>query len=321
MKEQNNLKRIGVIDIGTNSTRFYISEIEKGEKINKILKSFLKEVEITSLGKGVNENRELSKDGIERVVKAVLKFKEIAKKNGVDEIRAYGTSAVRDSNNKDELIDRLKDIDVIMECIDGETEAKLSFIGISSECNHEQIGVVDIGGGSTEITFGRGEEIYYSKSFNVGAVRATEIFFQKKIDEVGKVIEDYSNENLLKCREWIKKELQELENIKIPYTTLYGVAGTISKQVTIKEKMEKYVPEDINGYILSLDIIRDNYRFLKDKTLEERRKIKGLEPKRAEYVIAGTLILLVILEDILKVNEIKFSEVDNLEGATIYLIK
>lgn len=311
-----------VIDVGSNSTRLFISEVEKtinenGEYNLRIVKPMHKWVEITSLGKGVNQSKMLNKEAIERTFKCIEDYKEKAFQYGAAQIEAYATSAVRDSENKNEFLEKISNLGINIQCIPGEIEAKLSFIGISSVYPNKEIGIIDIGGGSTEISIGMNERIDYSGSYNVGAVRVTEMFFQK-IDEVGNIIENYTQEKVEEARKWIKEQFLPLSKYKDKKFTLLGVAGTVSKQVTILEKMDVYDSSKVDGYALSLKNIKDNYDMLIGKSLEERKHLPGLEPKRAEYVIAGTLILLTLLEDVFEKNKIIFSEVDNLEGSTIY---
>lgn len=322
LKEKENRFIKAVIDVGSNSTRLFISEVEKtidetGKYSLKIIKSLHKWVEITSLGKGVNQSKMLNDEAIERTFRCIEDYKEKASQYGAAQVEAYATSAVRDSKNKNEFLDKISNIGINIKCIPGETEAKLSFIGISSVYHSEEIGIIDIGGGSTEISIGMNERIDYSGSYNVGAVRVTEMFFQKS-DESGNIIEDYTKEKVEEAREWIKEQFLPLNEYRDKEFTLLGVAGTVSKQVTILEKMDVYDSNKIDGYLLSLKNIKDNYEMLVGKSLEERKHLPGLEPKRAEYVIAGTLILLTLLEDVFKKNKIIFSEVDNLEGSTIY---
>ncbi|MGL4688123.1 MAG: 3-dehydroquinate synthase [Fusobacteriaceae bacterium] len=308
-----NPKIKAVLDIGTNSVRVFISETIINEHSknsifkNKITKSLFKGIEITSLGQGVNSSNCLSSEAMERTVKAIIKFKEIALSYGATEIEAFATSAVRDATNREDFMTTVRNHDINIRCISGEIEATLSFTGLSEVFSEDKIAVLDIGGGSTEISIGENGSVEFLKSFNVGAVRATEKFFPTQ---------DYSDENIQKCSQWLKEGFSSLYDISLLNFTLIGVAATVTTHVTIFEKMQIYNGEKINLFNLTKEIIENNLTLLKNKTLEERKNIIGLESKRAEFIIAGTLILLFIMK-ILNKDNIIVSEVDNLEGATI----
>lgn len=304
----------GVIDIGTNSVRVFISEIAYNEKENKILRSLRKEVEITALGEGVNESRILGKQPMKRTLEAIQKFYDLSKNYGASNIKGMATSAVRDAKNKDVFIEQIAKIGVTPYIISGELEAYLSFKGISELAQCENIGIIDIGGGSTEISLGKKSVEIFGKSFDIGAVRMTEMFFKG---------ENYSKENIERCRRYIFESFSSSLDIQEFFQTpikLYGVAGTVTTHVSVSEKMEKYDTKKVNGYILKKHQIEENLKTFLSKNLEERSKIHGLQPKRAPFVVGGTLILLILLE-LMGSENIVVSEVDNLEGATMILGK
>lgn len=297
-----------VIDIGTNSCRVFVAEVSNYNSNLKIERKIFKDIEITKLGEGVNKNQELLHSAMERTCKAITKFANLSRNMGAIEIKAFATSATRDSKNRDIFIQLVKNkanVDII--CIPGELEAKLSFLGNSLVFN-EKILIVDIGGGSTEFILGQGEEIEYIKSFNVGAVRATEIFFKD---------EDYSENNIQNCSIWIKENLKELISLSPLHFTLVGVAGTVTTNVSVAEKMEIYNSDKVDGYNLTKEILKRNLTLYLSKNLEDRKLIPGLDPKRADIIIAGTLIILTVIE-LLNRNSILISESDNLEGGMIY---
>ncbi len=294
-----------VIDIGTNSVRLFICEVDN--KLNKVKKTFEKKTIITSLGRDVDKTKQLRKDRIEATVEALVEYKKIANEYGIKRIKAIATSAVRDSENREEFLNKVKKLGIDVECIPGELEARLSFIGISSVYQNEIIGIIDIGGGSTEFSVGKSGEAKYLKSFNVGAVRVTEKFLS---------VENYSAKNISEAKKWLKKELKELEQFKNKKIKWFGVAGTVTTHVSVTEKMLKYNTKKVNGYALTRDDIEKNFEEFKSKTFSERQKIIGLQPKRAEFVVGGSLVLLTIME-LLGKDTVIVSEVDNLDGAAI----
>lgn len=302
MYQGKNIK--GVIDIGTNSCRLFIAELENTSEGKKIKRELVKDVEIVKLGEGVNKTHNLNPNAIKRTLDCLKKYKEKASSYGVENIRAFATSAVRDAENREVFLQEVSKLGIKIECISGKTEATLNFLG-NSLVFKDKILVVDIGGGSTEFTLGKDKSIDFIQSINIGAVRATEKFFSDN---------DYSEEKIEKCKAWIRKNLEILKTIKDRDFKLTGVAGTATTQISVRDKMEIYDSSKVHMATLTLDELKENLSLFLSKNFEERKKIVGLEEKRADVIIAGTLILLTILEE-LNQDKIIISESDNLSGA------
>ena len=302
MYQGKNIK--GIIDIGTNSCRLFIAELENTSEGKKIKRELVKDVEIVKLGEGVNKTHNLNPNAIKRTLDCLKKYKEKASSYGIENIRAFATSAVRDAENREIFLQEVSKLGIKIECISGKTEATLNFLG-NSLVFKDRILVVDIGGGSTEFTLGKDKSIDFIQSINIGAVRATEKFFSDN---------DYSEEKIEKCKAWIRKNLEILKNIKDRKFKLIGVAGTATTQISVRDKMEIYDSSKVHMATLTLDELKENLSLFLSKNFEERKNIVGLEEKRADVIIAGTLILLTILEE-LNQDKIIISESDNLSGA------
>ena len=302
MYQGKNIK--GIIDIGTNSCRLFIAELENTSEGKKIKRELVKNVEIVKLGEGVNKTHNLNPNAIKRTLDCLKKYKEKASSYGIENIRAFATSAVRDAENREIFLQEVSKLGIKIECISGKTEATLNFLG-NSLVFKDRILVVDIGGGSTEFTLGKDKSIDFIQSINIGAVRATEKFFSDN---------DYSEEKLEKCKAWIRKNLEILKTIKDRDFKLIGVAGTATTQISVRDKMKIYDSSKVHMATLTLDELKENLSLFLSKNFEERKNIIGLEEKRADVIIAGTLILLTILEE-LNQDKIIISESDNLSGA------
>lgn len=302
MYQGKNIK--GVIDIGTNSCRLFIAELENTSEGKKIKRELVKDVEIVKLGEGVNKTHNLNPNAIKRTLDCLKKYKEKASSYGVENIRAFATSAVRDAENREVFLQEVSKLGIKIECISGKTEATLNFLG-NSLVFKDKILVVDIGGGSTEFTLGKDKTIDFIQSINIGAVRATEKFFSDN---------DYSEEKIEKCKAWIRKNLEILKTIKDRDFKLIGVAGTATTQISVRDKIEIYDSSKVHMANLTLEELKENLSLFLSKNFEERKNIIGLEEKRADVIIAGTLILLTILEE-LNQDKIIISESDNLSGA------
>ena len=312
-KYRNNFLRAS-IDIGTNSCRLFIAEVLKDNKNITFKKEIYKDLEIVKLGEDVNKNKFLKEEAIERTLKCLKKYREIVDKYSMEEknIICFATSATRDANNSDYFIKKVYDETKIkINCISGDEEAYINFKGVISSFDKnfkENILVFDIGGGSTEFTLGNINGIKKEISLNIGSVRITEKFF------LDNGIYNYCEENRIKAKEWVKEILKELKDFKNENFTLIGVAGTTTTQVSVREKMEVYDSEKIHLSSLTSKEINDNLNlFIKNINKQE---IKGLEPKRKDIIIGGTIILKEILEYFEK-DFVIVSENDNLMGAIL----
>ncbi|WP_427170453.1 3-dehydroquinate synthase [Fusobacterium nucleatum] len=312
-KYKNNFLR-GSIDIGTNSCRLLIAEVQEDNKTISFRKEIYKDLEIVKLGEDVNKNKFLKEVAIERTLKCLKKYRKIIDKYSIEEknIICFATSATRDSTNRDYFIKKVYDETKIkINCISGDEEAYINFKGVISSFDKdfkENILVFDIGGGSTEFTFGNIKAIEKKISLDIGSVRITEKFF------LDNGVYDYSEKNRTPAKEWVKKILTELEDFKKLNFTLIGVAGTITTQVSVREEMEVYDSEKIHLSNLTSKEINDNLNlFIKKINNEE---IKGLDTKRKDVIIGGTIILQEILEYFEK-NFVIVSENDNLVGAIL----
>ena len=312
-KYRNNFLRAS-IDIGTNSCRLFIAEVLKDNKNITLKKEIYKDLEIVKLGEDVNKNKFLKEEAIERTLKCLKKYREIVDKYSMEEknIICFATSATRDANNSDYFIKKVYDETKIkINCISGDEEAYINFKGVISSFDKnfkENILVFDIGGGSTEFTLGNINGIKKEISLNIGSVRITEKFF------LDNGIYNYCEENRIKAKEWVKENLKELKDFKNENFTLIGVAGTTTTQVSVREKMEVYDSEKIHLSSLTSKEINDNLNlFIKNINKQE---IKGLDPKRKDIIIGGTIILKEILEYFEK-DFVIVSENDNLMGAIL----
>ena len=312
-KYRNNFLRTS-IDIGTNSCRLLIAEVQENNEIISFKKEIYKDLEIVKLGEDVNKNKFLKEEAIERTLKCLKKYREVIDKYSIEEknIICFATSATRDSTNRDYFIKKVYDETKIkINCISGDKEAYINFKGVISSFDRDfkdNILVFDIGGGSTEFTLGNMQGIEKKISLNIGSVRITEKFF------LNNKMYNYSEENRVKAKEWVKENLKELEDFKREDFTLIGVAGTTTTQVSVKEKMEVYDSEKIHLSNLTSKEINDNLNlFIKYINNEE---IKGLDPKRKDVIIGGTIILKEILEYFQK-DFVIVSENDNLMGAIL----
>ncbi|MDR3259473.1 MAG: iron-containing alcohol dehydrogenase [Fusobacteriaceae bacterium] len=299
-----------VIDIGTNSVRLFIGLIkEKGNNI-ELLSELERQVEVVRLGESVNKTQLLNKEAIDRTLKVLTHYKNIADAYGVTEIKAFATSAVRDARNRSEFLNAVRKIPIEIGCISGKEEAKLNFIG-NATVFKERILVIDIGGGSTEFSLGENGKLEIVKSIDVGAVRGTEKFFNT----------GYTEENMINFYHWIKEQLDvlfDIESFKKDDYKIVAVAGTATTQISVRDKMVIYDSQKIHLSKITLHELENNLNLFLDRSRGILDNIIGLSKKREDVIVAGTMILITILKQLVK-DVITVSESDNLVGAILEL--
>ena len=305
------MKKIAAIDIGTNSMRLLLCEFENGHFKNKE-----KHLIITRMGQGLSATGVISQEAIDRNINALKIFKEKADRYGAQGIIAIATSAVRDANNREEFLNKAKQytgIDIMV--ITGEIEANLGITGVASELSQdtEEILVIDIGGGSTELVLGNAEGISYSISVNAGTVRMTEKFI------TAHPMQENEIENLKNDLEQLFEEpIRWLKSMGIKRTIAIG--GTATTIAAIYHSMCIYDPVMVHNTVIAFDYLQDLLAQLKAMSIEERYEVKGLQKERADVIPAGMIIMLHIMKNI-GIASFIASENDNLEGAVIKLIQ
>lgn len=304
--------RYAAIDIGTVTCRMLVVDVgESG------LHELTREYAITNLGEGVDATGELKLEAMERVVRAIDGFLAVRDSLSTPDhpvIRtvAVATSAVRDARNAADFAARLRERGIELSVIPGAREAALSFSGASIDLLRERLMVVDVGGGSTEVVMGTGgAEPVCAHSFNVGCRRVTEKFLAS---------DPPAPEELARARAWIReqmaswfadqaKEAASLERV-------VAVAGTATTVVSIRDRMETYDSSRVHKARVSRQELLEVYERLAALPLLARKKVVGLDPKRAPVMVAGLLILLEVL-DFAGVDAFTVSETDILHGITL----
>ncbi len=271
--------KVGTIDIGTNSMRLLISDY----KDNKI-ENRKKYVNTTRIGKGVDKEGYITEEALQRNLTALKEFSDMCIAEDCEEIYCMGPSALRDSKNRQEFVDRAKkltNIDVDIIC--GKEESDLGFMGVLQGTDgnkKEDILVIDIGGGSTEFIVGNEDRIEFAKSENVGALRMTEKF----------IISDPVEDGEFKCMSdfiynTISDTLVKLNSMNIK--TLVGIGGTITSLSAINQQLEEYSMEKIHNSVVTKKEVEIILQNLKNMTLNDKKTLKGLQPKRADIIVAG----------------------------------
>ena len=301
--------RVAAIDIGTVTSRLFIADVSELGVTPLCRKSV-----ITNLGEGVDASGRLSDDAIARTVDQVARYKEtIDEYAPIDSLVALAISASRDAENSDVFVGRLRDIGVELSVIPGSREAELSFLGASNDFRGEDILFADIGGGSTELAFGRAYgsaesvvpkiELRASRSFDIGCRRMTERFLKS---------DPPSECELAQARAWALETLAPFfEGESIHFDRLVAVAGTPTSVVAVP-----YDSSRVHKAVVAREEFDDVAQRLCALPLEKRKKVAGIQPKRAGVFPAGVVILDAVMS-LAKVDGFTASESDILIGIVL----
>jgi exopolyphosphatase / guanosine-5'-triphosphate,3'-diphosphate pyrophosphatase len=296
-------KVLAAIDVGTNTARLLIGCLDS----NGTLQPLLLKRKITRLGGGFSRNAGLSAEAMERTITAMQDFAESMKLQGVIEVRAVATSAVRDALNGRQFTDDvLACTGIRLEVIDGNEEALLTLKGVLAAMDNQtgDYFVFDVGGGSTEYTFSEGEVPLFTRSLPLGVVRLTE----GKIT-CAAITDKISRELVVLARDLEQEGLQK----SLETATLVGTAGTATTLAAIHLNLKDYDYRKINNYCLSLNNIKDILTRLLPLTPEERLAVPGLEKGREDLIIAGIFITIRTME-LFGFKHLKVSDFGLLEG-------
>ncbi len=304
----------GALDLGTNSTRILVAEVEAGSDGPPGLRALDRRMTITRMGQDVNATRRLRPDAIERTLTVLREYRGVLDAHDVRHARATTTSAARDAENRDDLFGPAREIlGFDLELISGDEEARLSFLGATAELGAPgglpapaPYLVVDIGGGSTEFVLGSHEPVA-SKSIDVGCVRITEQF----LGSDPPAPEELSNA-VASVRDHLADVDHEIPDLR-DAATLVGLAGTVSAVAAIEQGLAVYDRERIHGFRITRAAAEDVFRTLATETLAERRHNPGLEAERADVIVGGTLVLVSIFRQF-GFDEMLVSEADILDG-------
>lgn len=302
--------RYAAIDIGTVTCRMLVADVDEQGRLHELDREY----QITNLGEGVDASGVLKPEAMERVASAVKGYREVldsfvSPDHPQVHVTAMATSAARDARNGAEFAGMLSALGVSLSVIPGQKEASLSFKGASCDFPGEQLVVVDIGGGSTEVVAGpSGGDPVKSHSFNIGCRRVTEKFLAS---------DPPSCAELQAARAWISSGMslffEELRASGFCADRLVAVAGTATTVVSIRERMSVYDTARVHKALVDRPALDQVYDQLRSVALADRERIVGLDPGRAPVIVAGMIILQSVL-DSAGMDSFTVSESDILHG-------
>src|SRR4051794_17261220 len=298
------LHRVAAIDVGTNSSRLLVADVEGGR-----VSVVERRSRVTRLGRGVDLSGRLSSEAIEEVCGAVGEYVEVVRELGAERVEAIATSAVRDASNGGAFIAELRERFALSpRVLDGSEEARLTYLGATSEAlPSEPTLVVDIGGGSTELVVGRGSEISFHDSLQAGVVRHSERYIAGDPPAASE-LEELATDIRGLIEGSLAPGIEAAHGI--------AVAGTPTSLAAVELGLEPYDPSRVHGHTLTLPAIQRMLSQLASVPLAERVEIPGLHPDRAPTIVAGVVILVETMRAF-ELEEITVSEEDILYGTAI----
>ena len=278
------LARYAVIDVGTNSVKFHVSERADGG-----WRTVADRAEVTRLGEGIDDTGEIAAGPLERTVVAIRAMVDEARDRDVLVVAAVGTAGLRAARNRDAVLAEIRArTGLTVEVIPGAEEGRLAFVAvqIGGLAPDAHLAVFDTGGGSSQFTFGHGGNVDEQFSVPVGAVRFTERFGLDRVvtpavlDEAGAAI---------------AAELASLDGRPRP-DALVGMGGAVTNITAVMHGLAVYDPAIVQGTVLERAELDRQIELYRTLDADGRRAIVGLQPKRAEVILTGALIVRTILD-------------------------
>ena len=296
-------RRVGAVDIGTNSTRLLVADVSQAGGIAEVERL----LEITRLGDRVDAEHRLGDAAMARVHAALERYAARAAQLGAEPVLATATSAVRDAGNGGEfLADVAARHGFVTRLLSGDEEAELTYRGV---CSRERVGdgtlICDIGGGSTELVLGGPDGVRDRASLDIGCVRLSERHLPT---------DPPTADELATLRAEATAALPT--RLTSAARALVGVAGTVTTLATIDMGLECEIPEVIDGHRLPAAAVERLLGELAALPLEQRRLVRGLMPERAPTIVAGAVILAAVVAAT-GAETVVVSERDILHGAAL----
>jgi exopolyphosphatase/guanosine-5'-triphosphate,3'-diphosphate pyrophosphatase len=292
--------RVATVDIGTNTVLLLVAEAGPGG----MLRAVEERAEITRLGEGVDRTRRLTPEAIARTCACLDRYAAVARDAGAQRVAVVGTSAMRDADGGQAVQERVRAaFGVDARVVSGEEEARLAFRGALNGLEPASTGpvaVFDIGGGSTEVILGSPgspPRIVFAESFDVGSVRLTERYIRHDPPEPAEIAA-------------VSKTASDLF-VRVPPlmddTVPVGVAGTMTTLACVSLALVTYDGARVHGYAMRRSELARIAGKLSAMDLASRRAVAGMEPKRADVIVAGALVALALL-DHWKAQEVRVSD-------------
>ena len=296
--------RVAAIDLGTNSTRLLIADVEKGR-----LAEVDRDTTVTRLGEGVDERRRLLPLPITRVRNVLTDYRRRLEALAAERALAIATSAVRDAENGEAFLGEVEwSYGFSTQLLSGHDEALMMFRGVTAEREvADGTVIVDIGGGSTELVVGGPAGVAWHASLDIGSVRLTERALRS---------DPPAPAELDACAVAVHALLAERvpDEVRGGVRSAIGVAGTITSLAALALGLHEYDRESVHGSRLTAAALGEQLERLASAPLAERRNMRPLDPERAPVIVGGAVIARETLA-FFELDALEISERDILDGA------
>jgi exopolyphosphatase/guanosine-5'-triphosphate,3'-diphosphate pyrophosphatase len=302
--------RVAAVDLGTNSTRLLVADVDDGR-----IADVERESRVTRLGEGVDERRRLLPLPIARVRNVLTDYRRASERLGAERTLAIATSAIRDADNGEAFLGEVEwSYGFATRLLSGHDEALMTYRGVTSE---RQLGagtvIVDIGGGSTELIAGEPDGVRWHDSLDIGSVRLTERFLHG---------DPPTSDELAACAAAVQALLAERvpDEIRERTTAAIGVAGTITSIAALALGLDEYDRERVHRSRLTAAELGEQLDRLASVPVARRRELRPLDPERAPVIVAGAVIARETLS-FFGLDELEISERDILDGAALAAVE
>ena len=304
------MRRVAAVDIGTNSTRLLVADVDAG-KIDDVERH----TQITRLGEGVDNRGRLLPVPIARVRNVLTDYRRAADALGAERTLAIATSAIRDADNGEAFLGEVEwSYGFVTLLLSGHEEALMAYRGVTSErALSAGTLIVDIGGGSTELIAGEPDGVRWHDSLDIGSVRLTERFLHT---------DPPTRAELDECAGAVQALLAERvpDEIRHRISTAIGLAGTVTSIAALALGLEEYDRERVHGARISTEELQRQVERLAAVAVAERRMLRPLDPDRAPVIVGGAVIAREILS-FFSLDGLEVSERDILDGAALAAAK
>lgn len=279
------MQRIGIVDLGSGTSRLVVFAYEPGKHFRLV-----DEIrEPVRLGEGLGQGGRLSSAAVERAISALRLYADFAQATTLDRLEVIATSALRDAENGPEFLQRIQEIGLPVRVLSGAEEAQYGVLAVANSFAWEDAWVMDLGGGSAQISRMKGRRYAFGGAYPLGAVRLSERFLRSDPPKKSEIEE---------LESFVRKELKEiLKRLKREPLPLVAMGGTVRNLAKLAQKRRHYPLDILHGYWLSREDLENLLEALLRQSVAERREAEGLQPDRAEVIPAGGLVYRTVLRE------------------------
>ncbi|GEM82964.1 Ppx/GppA phosphatase family protein [Meiothermus hypogaeus] len=277
--------RLGIVDLGSGTARLVVYVYEPGKHFRLV-----DEIrETVRLGEGLATQGRLSKSGMQRALSALKLYADFAQATDLDDLRVIATSASRDAENGTEFMREVRKLGLQVQVLSGEDEARYGVLAVANSFTFEDAWVMDLGGGSAQLSRMKCRQYQEGRAYPLGAVRLTELFLKSNPPKKGE-IEDLERF----VRKEMKAVLAQLREHPLP---LVAMGGTVRNLAKLAQRRRDYPLDLVHGYYLSREALEEVVGLLAQRTTEQRRQLEGLQADRADVIVAGGLVYRTVLRE------------------------